>query len=354
MKKKLIEDRPRNLDKYLIREYQLKFRIQASEDEFEEQLLCIGAKKLGTVMQKDHYYTHKRQSIQESTALMRLREESNEKTLFTFFRTDSDKSHDFRIKLIYDEEVNDNVAKVRLRDYRRVITLHKERTIYLIKDVTINIDKLVQPSLGLFIEFSTRNEETSNMSKIIKSMGFKSKDEITSTYYSIALSNMSPMQRVMQKICGVVGSMAFGISSAGLTILGLIIGVNAVMASKLLIIVTIACIAFADSMADAIGLYTQSRSEGISWKKSFNSAVNNFFGKLFFASSFMFPFFLFDIKIAIIIDLIWGFIILIFVKIIIAVIQDESKVKTVLKNVLIAIFVLIISFMIGASLNSLI
>lgn len=337
-------------DRYTAREYQLKFKVQ-DHDSLEAALIVHGAKKLGTVVQKDDYYIPNRDFIRESTELLRLREESNEKTLFTFYGSDFD--DEVRIKLIYDEKVEDGAARSRLRKFRRVTTIYKERTIYTINNVQINLDKVSQPHLGLFVELSTRNEEKDHLCNIIRNMGLKGSDSIKSSYYKIALLNMTPLQRIGQKICKVFGNMAFGISSAGLTVLGLIIGVNAALASKIAIIVSIACIAFADSMADAIGIYTQDRSEGTSSKKAFACALNNFFGKLCFASSFMIPFFMVDIITAIIIDLIWGFALLIFVNIIIATIQGESKKKIVIKNTVVAAIVLMLSYVIGTSLNSL-
>ena len=349
--KKYTKEWPENQRLCTAREFQLKFKTIEGEAKLETKLIAIGAKKLGVVSQKDEYYIPKRQFIQETTELLRLREESNEKTLFTFFGSEFDK--EIRIKLIFNEVVEAYTAKARLKNFRKINTIIKKRTIYLLDNIQINLDKISQPNLGTFIEFSTRNEDAKDMCQIIKQMGFKSSEAIKSSYYKLALLNMTITQRITQKICSVFGTMAFGISSAGLTVLGLIIGVNAALASRIAIIVSIACIAFADSMADAIGIYTQDRSEGTSSKKAFTGALNNFFGKLFFALSFIIPFFFFSIITAIIIDIIWGFILLVFVNIIIAIIQEESKTKTVLKNLVIATIVLILSYLIGTTLNSL-
>ncbi|MHA1291516.1 MAG: CYTH domain-containing protein [Promethearchaeota archaeon] len=350
MKEKALQEYTEDKVEYTHREYQLKFKMDTSEDKIEKQLISIGAKKLGTAKQKDEYYIRKGQFIRDTTELLRLREESNEKMLFTFMGPIFDKK--MRIKLVYNEIVEDNDVKERLKWYRKIITLHKVRTIYLLNNLQINIDKFSLPKLGIFIEFSARHEDDSNkIFKLLKDLSLREEDAIKDSYYKHALLNISPMERAFQKMHDIFGKMAFGISSAGLTVLGLIIGVNAALASKIAIIAAIACIAVADSMADAFGIYSQTKSEGMSSKKAFANSINNFVGKLIFASSFMIPFFFFNITQAIIIDLIWGFSLLIFVNFQIAIIQDENKLKSIIKNVVIAVFVLLAAFFIGHIIN---
>ncbi|MHA1491842.1 MAG: CYTH domain-containing protein [Promethearchaeota archaeon] len=351
MKVKTLQEYSEDKIQYTHREFQLKIKIDISEAKIEKKLISIGAKKLGTANQKDEYYIRKGHFIRDSTELLRIREESNEKMLFTFMGPVFDEK--IRIKLVYNEIVEEKNLKERMKFYKKVITLQKERTIYLFENIQINLDKFCLPNLGMFIEFSARREEDSNnIFNLIKKLDLNHNDAIKSSYYKHALWNVSPAQRAFQKMFAIFGKMAFGISSAGLTTLGLIIGVNSALSSKTAIIAAIACIAVADSMADAIGIYTQIKSEGSSSRKAFISGINNFLGKLFFASSFMLPFFVFDLTVAIIIDLIWGFILLVFVNLLIAVIQDENKFKTVLKNLTIAIIVLIISYYIGTLINT--
>lgn len=109
--------------------------------------------------------------------------------------------------------------------------------------------------------------------------------------------------------------MGFGISSAIITTLGVIVGIHSGTDLKHAVIAAILVIAFADSMADSLGIYFSEKSAGKNTQKEcIISMITAFLSKFLFALTFLIPIALFsDLHIGIIIDLIYGAILLIVV-----------------------------------------
>ncbi|HEY4494995.1 MAG TPA: hypothetical protein VJC01_00935, partial [Candidatus Paceibacterota bacterium] len=155
-------------------------------------------------------------------------------------------------------------------------------------------------------------------------------------------------QRIIAKIHDKLGKFSFGISSAVLTTLGMIVGLNSATESLIAVIAGIVTVAVADSLADSIGIYFSKKTErGISPATVFKSALNVFLSKFIFALTFIIPFIVFPLFFAIYVCIAWGLVLLAFINIQIAFVQEESISKTVTKNLVIAIFVIFISYFAG-------
>lgn len=141
---------------------------------------------------------------------------------------------------------------------------------------------------------------------------------------------------------------SFGLTSAVITTLGLITGLDSSTGSKIVVISGILTIALADSFSDALGMHMAVESEGNRrpveiWKAT--SAT--FLTKLIFALSFLLPFLFLPLDWAWWLSILWGFTILIFVSYRVAR-QEKMKPREVItEHVLIAILVLILTYYLG-------
>jgi VIT1/CCC1 family predicted Fe2+/Mn2+ transporter len=105
--------------------------------------------------------------------------------------------------------------------------------------------------------------------------------------------------------------MGFGLSSATITTLGLIMGLESSTGSRLAIIGGILTIAIADSFSDALGVHIAKESEGnFSKKEIWQATLTTFLFKAVFAASFLIPILLLPLHIALGAALAWGAVIL--------------------------------------------
>lgn len=102
-------------------------------------------------------------------------------------------------------------------------------------------------------------------------------------------------------------------------------------------------------------MYAQKKSErGTSKKTAFRVAFGAFRGKFLFTLSFIIPFLIFPLIIAIYISVIWGLLLIAFVNIQIAFIQEEKILGAVARNIAVAVVVVSISYFAGKLIGILI
>jgi len=142
---------------------------------------------------------------------------------------------------------------------------------------------------------------------------------------------------------------SFGITSAIITTLGLIVGLNSGTHSKLVVIGGILMIAVADAFSDALGIHISEESENKHTEKQiWESTFSTFFFKFIFALSFVVPFFIFNLRIGVIISIVWGILLLGFFSFYIAKKQKKVKPwKIILEHLVIAVLVIIITHYVG-------
>lgn len=156
------------------------------------------------------------------------------------------------------------------------------------------------------------------------------------------------MQEAIKKGLG------FGVSSAIITTLGVVVGIHSSTNLKHAVIAAILIIAFADSMADSLGIYFSEKSRvGSTPKECIIAMISAFFGKFAFALTFLIPIAIFsDLHISIIIDLIYGAILLTFVTYRMAKEKKENMLKMIAFHIILAVFVITVSHFIGLWINS--
>jgi VIT1/CCC1 family predicted Fe2+/Mn2+ transporter len=141
---------------------------------------------------------------------------------------------------------------------------------------------------------------------------------------------------------------SFGLTSAVITTLGLMVGLHSGTRSRLAVIGGVLTIAFADAFSDALGIHMSEESEakhtsGEIWL----STAATFLSKLGFALTFLIPLLLLDLQSAIIANLVWGFILLAALSYKFARDSGGSFVRITAEHLTVAAAVVIIAHFIG-------
>ncbi|MBN2884624.1 hypothetical protein JXE04_01740 [Patescibacteria group bacterium] len=145
-----------------------------------------------------------------------------------------------------------------------------------------------------------------------------------------------------------LAGLGFGLTSAVITTLGLMIGLNASTGSKLAVIGGILTIAFADAFSDALGVHVSKETEeGAIAKEVWAATGFTFLFKLIFALTFLIPVLLLPLATAIIVSIIWGLSILSILSFCLAKSQGQSRWESLGEHLGVAIIVLILSNTIG-------
>jgi VIT1/CCC1 family predicted Fe2+/Mn2+ transporter len=142
----------------------------------------------------------------------------------------------------------------------------------------------------------------------------------------------------------------FGVTSAIITTLGLMVGLDSATGSKLSVIGGILTIAIADACSDSLGIHVSEEGENKHTKKEiWQSTFSTFFFKFIFASIFIIPFLFLELGTAVSVNLVIGTILLgsFSYKL-----SKKDKFKVVLEHLLLAAAVIIVSYFIGKAVGS--
>ena len=143
--------------------------------------------------------------------------------------------------------------------------------------------------------------------------------------------------------------LSFGLTSAVITTLGLIVGLDASTNSKLAVLGGILVIAIADAFSDALGIHVSEESENVhTTKEIWASTLSTFVSKFVFALTFAVPVIFLPLATAVVADVIWGFLLLTMFSYYIAKEQKaEQPLNTVLEHLSIGIVVIAITYYVG-------
>jgi len=145
----------------------------------------------------------------------------------------------------------------------------------------------------------------------------------------------------------------FGLTSAIITTLGLMIGLYSGTRSEIAILGGIITIAIADAFSDALGIHiSEECKDNSDTKHIWESTIATFFSKFIFAMTFAVPIFLLDIGVAIYVNLIWGFALLAIFSYYISILKNENPIWIIIEHVTIASLVIVISYYVGCWVNS--
>jgi vacuolar iron transporter family protein len=147
--------------------------------------------------------------------------------------------------------------------------------------------------------------------------------------------------------------LSFGLTSGTITTLGLIVGLDASTHSQLAVIGGILTIAIADSFSDALGVHVSQESQNQHSAKSiWESTIATFLSKLIFASTFIVPILLLELSTAIIMDIVWGFLILGIFSFLIAKQNKENPKQVIMEHLTIGAIVVLITYFVGNWISS--
>jgi len=141
---------------------------------------------------------------------------------------------------------------------------------------------------------------------------------------------------------------SFGLTSAVITTLGLMVGLNSGTHSKIAVLAGILTIAIADAFSDALGIHVSEEAENTHTDRQiWGATIATFLAKFLFAMTFVVPVVLLSLSTAIVVSLIWGMTILTVLSYVIARSQDVPPWKIVGEHLMIAIVVIAITHWVG-------
>ncbi|MEN8199198.1 MAG: hypothetical protein ABFR63_03890 [Thermodesulfobacteriota bacterium] len=140
----------------------------------------------------------------------------------------------------------------------------------------------------------------------------------------------------------------FGLTSAVITTLGLMVGLHSGTHSKIVVLGGILTIAIADAFSDALGIHVSEEAENVhTVKEIWTATAATFLTKFLFALTFAVPIILLPLLTAIIVSLIWGMSILSLLSYAMAKSQGKTPWKIVGEHILIALIVIGITHLVG-------
>lgn len=141
---------------------------------------------------------------------------------------------------------------------------------------------------------------------------------------------------------------SFGMTSAIITTLGLMVGLNSGTHSRIAVLGGILTIAIADAFSDSLGIHISEESEDKhSSKEIWESTVFTFLTKFVFAMTFIIPVLLFQLQTAVAINVVWGLSLLVVMNFGLARSQGKKPWKIIGEHVMIAALVIVIAHYVG-------
>lgn len=133
-----------------------------------------------------------------------------------------------------------------------------------------------------------------------------------------------------------------------ITTLGMMVGLNASTRSRIAVIGGIIAIAIADAFSDAVGIHVAEESENRHGPKDiWEATFATFVSKFLFAFSFVVPVLVFELRMAILVSILWGLALIITFSCYMASQQGVKSYKVVLEHVAIVLLVIAITHYVG-------
>ena len=145
---------------------------------------------------------------------------------------------------------------------------------------------------------------------------------------------------------------SFGATSAIITNLGIITGLDTLTHPKLSIIAGMLVVALADNIADSFGIHIYQESECIDNKEIWFSTLSNFLTRIFVSLTFVILVAALPIVLAVPCSICWGLALLAIMSYAIAKDRKVNPYSEIFKHIIIATFVITLSHFIGRYLIS--
>jgi VIT1/CCC1 family predicted Fe2+/Mn2+ transporter len=142
--------------------------------------------------------------------------------------------------------------------------------------------------------------------------------------------------------------LSFGLTSATITTLGLMIGLYSSTNSKSVVLGGILLIAIADAFSDALGIHIAEESKDNAIEKEVWAATfYTFISKFFFALTYAVPFIFLEIQPAVIVSVVWGYFLLSALSFMIARDAQEKPLGIISEHIFIATAVIALTHFTG-------
>jgi VIT1/CCC1 family predicted Fe2+/Mn2+ transporter len=146
---------------------------------------------------------------------------------------------------------------------------------------------------------------------------------------------------------------SFGLTSGIITTLGLMVGLSSGTNSKLVVIGGILTIAIADAFSDSLGIHICEESENKHTSKEiWESTISTFFTKFIFSALFILPVLIFILEIAILVSVIFGFLVIAIISFKISKSEKFETWKVVSEHLVIAVIVVLLTHFVGGWIHS--
>lgn len=162
------------------------------------------------------------------------------------------------------------------------------------------------------------------------------------------------MDIVVQKYSHqLITGVSFGLTTAVITSLGIIVGLQSATSSKLAVVAGVVIVAIADGLSDAVSLHAAEEAEverGIAKhtpKEIWLTTLVTFLAVSGFSLTFVIPILIFSPGTAILLAIGWGMLLLTLLNFHIAKTKKENPIKLICEHILLALFVIIISYWVG-------
>lgn len=147
--------------------------------------------------------------------------------------------------------------------------------------------------------------------------------------------------------------LSFGLTSGVITTLGMIVGVNASTSSRLAVIAAIVAIAIADAFSDAAAMHVSEESEAVhSRREILEATMATFLTKFLFAMTFVIPVWFLPLESAVLVDIIWGLLVITVFNILLANSQEKNVLRITLEHLVIAVVVVLVTYVAGSFLST--
>ncbi|MFO7872440.1 MAG: hypothetical protein R6U26_02225 [Candidatus Undinarchaeales archaeon] len=141
---------------------------------------------------------------------------------------------------------------------------------------------------------------------------------------------------------------SFGLTSAVVTTLGLMVGVNSSTHSFVAVIGGVISIALADAFSDALGIHVSEEAQGVhSQKEVWEATFFTLISKLSVGLTFVIPLLLFELTTAVWISVGWGLLLLSIYSYLISMNEEISAFRAVFEHVALALAVVFLTNYIG-------
>jgi len=141
---------------------------------------------------------------------------------------------------------------------------------------------------------------------------------------------------------------SFGLTTAIITTLALIVGLNASTASIAVIISGILIIAIADALSDSLGMHISEEATEKTAKEVRESTIATFLAKFFVGVTFIIPILTAPLQTAVTISVIWGLILITILSYFIARRDKNNPLWTITEHVALTLFIIFLTHNIGA------